>query len=101
MSHVTFYDVLAYVLIGFTIIGAIIFLVMMIPVIGEASSRRPQTARPPKRVCKYTSPCWSTEDMRRFRNDIGDYLVRKYYEDLRKEQEKQLYDSILEELRKK
>lgn len=104
MSHVTIYDVLAYVLIGFTIMGAIIFLMIMIPAIKEASSPsygRPQTARPPKRVCKYTGPCWSTEDLRRFRNDIGDYLVRKYYEDLRKEQEKQLYDSMLEELRKK
>ena len=65
MSHVTFYDVLAYVLIGFTIIGAIIFLVIMIPVIREASSPsygRPQTARPPKRVCKYTGHCYPTEN---------------------------------------
>lgn len=97
MLPATIYDVLAYILIGFSIMSAIIFLVMMIPVIGEASSRRPQTARPPKRlckytgsccskkVCKYTGSCWSTEDLRRFRNDIGDYLVRKYYEDLRKE----------------
>lgn len=101
MLPATIYDVLAYVLIGFSIMSAIIFLVMMIPVIGEASSRRPQTARPPKRVCIYTGPCWSTEDMRRFRNDMGDYLVRKYYEDLRKEREKQLYASMLEELCKK
>lgn len=98
MSHVTFYDVLAYVLIGFTIIGAIIFLMIMIPAVREASSPsygRPQTARPPKRVCKYTGsccykkvciytgPCWSTEDMRRFGNDTGDCVVRKYYEELR------------------
>lgn len=116
MSHVTFYDVLAYVLIGFTIIGAIIFLMIMIPAVREASSSsygRPQTARPPKRVCKYTGsccskrmckytgPCWSTEDMRRFRNEVGDYAVRKFYEDRRKEQEKQLYASMLEELRRK
>ena len=91
--------------LGCTIIGfTITFWIVMLFAIKRESSpsyRRPQTARPPKRVCKYTEPCWPTEDMRRFRNDIGDYLVRKYYEDLRKEQEKQLYDSMLEELRKK
>ena len=62
MSHVTIYDVLAYVLIGFTIMGVIIFLMIMIPAVREASSPsygRPQTARPPKRVCKYTGRCCS------------------------------------------
>ena len=102
--------VLGVVIIDLTILFAIIMFCSIEQ--GTSSPRRPQTARPPKRVCKYTgsccsksvcthtSPCWSTEDMRRFRNDIGDYIVRKYYEDLRKEQEKQLYDSMLEELRK-
>lgn len=103
--------------LGVVIIGlAILFAIIMFCVINQETSPsygRHQTARPPKRVCKYTgyccsksvcthtSPCWSTEDMRRFRNAIGDYIVRKYYEDLRKEQEKQLYDSMLEELHKK
>jgi hypothetical protein len=65
MVHVTIYDVLAYVIIGFSIMGAIIFLMIMIPVVRESSSSsygRPQTARPPKRVCKYTGYCCSTED---------------------------------------
>lgn len=65
MSNLTIYDVLAYILIGFSIISAIIFLVMMIPVIREASSPsygRPQTARPPKRACKYTGRCYPTEN---------------------------------------
>lgn len=104
--------VLGCVIIGFTILFAII----MFCVINQETSSsygRPQTARPPKRVCKYTGSfcsksvckytgrCYSLEDMRRFRNDIGDYIVRKYYEDLRKERDKQLYNSMLEELRRK
>lgn len=91
--------VLGVVIIGLTILFAIIMFCSIAQ--GTSSYRRPQTARPPKRAYKYTGPCWSDEDMRRFRNELGDYIVRKYYEDLRKEQEKQLYDSMLEELRKK
>lgn len=92
--------VLGVVVIGFTILFAIVMFCVMDQE-SSSSYRRPQTARPPKRAYKYTGPCYSTEDMRRFRNDIGDYIVRKYYEDLRKEREKQLYDSMLEELQKK
>lgn len=90
--------VLGVVIIGLTILFAIIMFCSIEQ--GTSSPRRPQTARPPKRAYKYTGPCYSTEDMRRFRNDIAVVVVLKFYEDRRKERDKQLYDSMLEELRK-